>query len=254
MTRSPKTILITGASSGIGRALALEYAAPEVTLAITGRNDARLQETRKLCEKRGANVVAKLIDVQDKVAMESWIRSVDQHHRLDLVIANAGVSSGTGSTENESDQIRDIFSINMAGMLNTVLPAIDVMTRRNRGQIALMSSLAGFRGMPTAPAYAASKAAVRSYGEGLRGRLAGEGIQVSVICPGFVRSRITDQNTFAMPFFMEADKAASIIRIGLARNKPRIAFPWQTYLLTRILAALPLSWTDRLLSKGPRKV
>ena len=108
--------------------------------------------------------------------------------------------------------------------------------------------------MPSAPAYCASKAAVRSYGEGLRGRLLNDGIQVSVICPGFVKSRITDVNDFEMPFMMKADKAARFIRKGLINNRARIAFPWQSYLLILIISALPLSWTDKWLSRGPKKI
>ncbi|NQV98079.1 MAG: SDR family NAD(P)-dependent oxidoreductase [Rhodospirillales bacterium] len=254
MDSQPKSILITGASSGIGRALALAYAAPGVRLALCGRSPERLQEIADLCRARGAQISPQRLDVQDRLATKDWVTEIDRKQPLDLVIACAGIASGTGVVGNEEEQTRDIFAVNLAGTLNTVLPLIEPMKLRQSGQIALLSSLAGFRGMPTAPAYAASKAAVRSYGEGLRGRLAGDGIGVSVICPGFVRSRITDTNDFAMPFFMEADKAARIIQTGLRRNKPRIAFPWQAYLLVRIVSALPLAWTDGYLSRGPKKV
>lgn len=254
MMSEPKSILITGASSGIGWALALQYAAPGVQLALCGRTPERLEEIAVLCQAKGAKTNIRRLDVQDRAATKKWVIEIDQVNPLDLVIANAGISSGTGVDGNEEEQTRDIFAVNLAGTLNTVLPLIERMKLRQRGQIALVSSLAGFRGLPTAPAYGASKAAVRSYGEGLRGRLAVDGIQVSVICPGFVRSRITDTNSFKMPFFMEADKAAKIIMKGLRRNKPRIAFPWQTYFLMRLITALPLSWMDNLLSRGPKKV
>lgn len=254
MTSDPKSILITGASSGIGWALALEYAAPGVHLALCGRTTERLDEISNLCRAKGAETTIERLDVQDRAATQKWVTEIDRNNPLDLVIANAGISSGTGVEGSEEEQTRDIFSVNLAGTLNTVLPLIERMKLRQRGQIALVSSIAGFRGLPTAPAYSASKAAVRSYGEGLRGRLAVDGIQVNVICPGFVRSRITDTNSFKMPFFMEAEKAARIIKSGLRRNKPRIAFPWQTYFLMRLITALPLSWTDSLLSRGPKKV
>lgn len=249
-----KSILITGASSGIGWALALEYAGPGVHLALCGRNAERLAEISQLCRAKGARVSDQVLDVQDRFATAKWVTEQDRSKPLDLVIANAGISTGTGDGASEEEQIRDIFAVNLAGTLNTILPLIEPMKSRKRGQIALLSSLAGFRGLPSAPAYCASKAAVRSYGEGLRGRLAGDGIGVSVICPGFVKSRITDSNSFRMPFMMEADKAALIIRQGLARNKPRIAFPWQMYLLVRLISALPLGWTDGFLGRAPRKV
>lgn len=254
MSLEPQTILITGASSGIGRALALEFSAPAITLALCGRNPERLAETVKSCRSKGAQVSGQPLDIQDRIATAEWVTEVDRQTPLDLVIANAGISSGTGITGNEEEQTRDIFAVNLAGTLNTILPLIERMKLRQRGQIALLSSLAGFRGLPTAPAYGASKAAIRSYGEGLRGRLASDGIKVSVICPGFVRSRITDTNDFAMPFFMETEKAAQLIRKGLKRNKPRIAFPWQSYFLMQVLSALPLAWTDGLLSRGPKKI
>ena len=253
-TRTPKSILITGASSGIGWAVALEYACPGVHLALCGRNPDRIHKIALLCRDKGAVVTYQVMDVQKRLEMAEWIAQIDQKTPLDLVIANAGISKGTGLNVSEEEQVRDIFSVNIAGMLNTVLPIIQPMKLRHRGQIAILSSLAGFRGMPSAPAYCASKAAVRSYGEGLRGRLLNDGIQVSVICPGFVKSRITDANDFEMPFMMKADKAARFIRRGLINNRPRIAFPWQSYLLVRIISALPLSWTDKWLSRGPKKI
>ncbi|MEK9723509.1 MAG: SDR family NAD(P)-dependent oxidoreductase [Rhodospirillaceae bacterium] len=113
--------------------------------------------------------------------------------------------------------------------------------------------MAAFRGLPSAPAYAASKAAAMAYGDGLRGMLRGTGVAVSVICPGFVVSRITDTNDFPMPFLISADRAARIIRRGLERRKARIAFPWRMHVLMRLIALLPVAWTDGVLARAPRK-
>src|SRR5262249_2479549 len=132
-------------------------------------------------------------------------------------------------------------------------PLIPRMVARRRGQLALMSSLAGFRGVAGAPAYSASKAWVRVYGEALRLDLAAHGIRVSVICPGFVRSRMTAVNQFPMPFLMEADRAARITRRALAANRGRLAFPWPMAALVWLLNALPARVTDALLSGLPRK-
>lgn len=127
------------------------------------------------------------------------------------------------------------------------------MVARHFGQIALMSSLAGFRGWPGAPSYSASKGAVRFYGEALRGAVAHTGVKINVICPGFVRSRMTDQNDFPMPFFMEADKAACIIAKGLARNRGRIAFPWQMHFMSWFISILPDALAQKILKRFPEK-
>ncbi len=249
----PQSILITGASSGIGEALALAYAVPGVRLALSGRHRSRLDAVVEKCRHQGAIAEGRTINVTDCDAMQGWIQSVEHAGPLDLVIANAGISAGTSGGGEAERQVRLIFDTNLTGTLNTVLPAIEAMRTRRRGQIAVMSSAAGFRGFPGAPSYSASKAAVRIYGEALRGMLDQDGISVSVICPGFVRSRITAANRFRMPFLMDADRAAAIIRRGLAKNKSRIAFPWPTYFASWLTGALPPGLTDVFFRKLPEK-
>jgi short-subunit dehydrogenase len=248
--RAFKHVLITGASSGIGEALALSYAAPGVILSLSGRDGARLAAVADACLKHGAAVDAAVCDVADRAAMSAWVLSRDKVRPLDLVVANAGISAGVG----ESDETtRRIFAINLDGVINTVLPALEVMRPRKAGQIALISSLASFRGVGGAPAYCSSKAAVRVWGEGLRGALAGENIGVSVVCPGFVVSRMTDVNTFPMPFLMNAEKAVRIIQRGLAANKGRIAFPGPMLFGVWLLAALPDAIAGALTRILPKK-
>jgi NADP-dependent 3-hydroxy acid dehydrogenase YdfG len=200
-----KTILITGASSGIGAALALFYANNGTVLALSGRNQDRLADIKRQCEAKGALVDMAVIDVTDKAAMERWILEIDDHHQIDLIIANAGISAGTGGGSFENlVQIEALFATNWQGVLNTISPVLPRMIARKSGHIALMSSLAGYRGWPGAPAYCASKAAVKVFGEGLRGVMSGHNINVSVICPGFVQSAMTDKNNFPMPFKISA--------------------------------------------------
>ncbi len=252
--KNPCHILITGASSGIGEALAEAYAGPGVVLMLGGRNVDRLAAVASRCENRGATVLSKAIDVGNMEAMRTWIDECDGQTPLDLIIANAGISAGTGGPGGESeDQVRRIFDINLTGVINTIHPAIDHMQGRRRGQVAIISSVAGFRGMPSAPAYCASKAAVKSYGEGLRGRLCHDGVEINVVCPGFVKSRMTDANTFPMPFLMDAERAAHIIKRGLAGNKGRIVFPWPMHLFVWLLSVMPSSWADILLGRLPEK-
>lgn len=252
-TERPKSILITGASSGIGEALALEYADAGVRLALGGRSEKRLARVADACRAKAATVDAIALDVADEHAMRQWIERADNQAPLDLVIANAGISGGTSGGGEADTQVRRIFDINVTGVLNTVLPAVTGMRSRGAGQIAIMSSAASFRGFPGAPAYSASKAAVRAYGEALRGSLRPDGIKVSVICPGFVRSRITRVNKFRMPLLMDADRAARIIRRGLAADKSRIAFPFPTYFTAWLAGALPPSLTDPFFRNLPEK-
>jgi len=249
----PQSILITGASSGIGEALALAYAAPGVFLALSGRDRGRLDQVAAACRGAGAEVATAAVDVRDKDALVAWMAEQDRTAPLDLVVANAGVSAGTGSFGETDRQARDILAVNVDGVVNTVLAGAALMRPRRRGQIAIMSSQAAFRGFPGAPAYCASKAAVRVWGEALRGMLRREGLGVTVICPGYVKSRMTARNDFPMPFLMEADKAAGIIKRGLAADKARIIFPRRLFAAVWLLALLPPAWTDPLLARLPEK-
>lgn len=246
-------ILITGASSGIGAALARLYAREGLLLALGGRDAGRLEAITADCRLAGAEVVPGTVDVTDRQAMAEWIAAVDARAPLELVIANAGISGGGGEARADAEQTRRMFAINVEGMLNTIEPALAPMLARRRGQIALMSSLAAFRGMPSAPAYCASKAAVRVYGEALRARLRDSGVSVTVVCPGFVRTPLTARNPFPMPLLMEPERAAARIRTGLERKRPQIAFPWPMHLAVRLLAALPPGLADRWVARLPAK-
>lgn len=250
----PQSILITGASSGIGAALALAYAAPGVTLVLGGRSAERLADVASACRAKGATVETAAIDVTDLAATEAWVLAADTARPLDLVVANAGVSAGTGHGEEPMDQVRRIMAVNVDGALNAVLPILPRMVARGHGQVALVASLAGYRGMPGAPAYCASKAAIKVYGEALRGDMGLKGVGISVICPGYVDTAMTRVNRFRMPFLMTVDRAALVIRRGLARNRARIAFPWPLHAAMWLAAALPPAWLDPLLIRLPRKI
>ncbi len=247
--KNPKNILITGASSGIGEELAKQYARPGITLAITGRNKGRLQATKKALQAKGAEVTAKVLDVTDQKAMEKFIREVDKSAPLDLVIANAGVGVQAGDFKSLDEAAKFTITVNVFGVFNTFHPALDIFKARGRGQIAVVSSLAGYIGLPGSPIYSASKNAVRAYGEAMRAVYQGKGVEINVICPGWVRSRITDRSEYSMPFFMEVDKAAAIIIRGLAKNKARISFPLPMVALIKTMTILPISWALKILSR-----
>jgi short-subunit dehydrogenase len=252
MAEAPRSLLITGASSGIGAALARHYAAPGMALALTGRDRDRLAAVAGACRTQGAAVESAVLDVTDRAGLGAWVERMDDANPLDLVIANAGISAATGRARESEAVARRVLAVNINGVLNTVFPVLPRFIARRRGQIALMSSLAGFRGLPTAPAYSASKAAVKSLGEAWRGQLAADGIGVSVICPGFVTTRMTARNNFAMPFLMSAERAAEIIARGLARNQGRIAFPWPMAAGAWLLDALPWRLSDAAARRAAR--
>ncbi len=249
-------VLITGATSGIGEALALEYATRGAkNIFICGRDEARLADVAKRCSLENVAVHPSILDVTDEVAVRSWILACDALAPLDLVVANAGI----GSADETEAAIRRLFDTNVVGVINTVFPALDVFSDettvglRKRRQIAIVSSITGYHGLPSCPAYSASKACVKAWGAGLRGRYSREGIWVNVICPGFVRSRITDRNTCPMPFFMEAGKAARIIARRLERNVGLITFPWQMRFAIWFISMLPDCISMAIFERLPEK-
>jgi short-subunit dehydrogenase len=242
------SIVITGASSGIGEALALDYARPGAALALTGRDAGRLEAVARACRAKGATVVADTIDVVDRAGLADWLVAFDDIHPVDLVVANAGISiDKDNSSLDDFARVRKTFDVNVAGVFNTVEPLLARLMARKRGQVAIVSSLASFIGLPYSASYNASKAAVRVWGESIRYVLRKSDVGVSVICPGFVVSRITANAPFPMPFLMSAERASGIIRRGLARNKARIAFPFGTKAAVWLGLALPGGWTSRLM-------
>lgn len=248
-----KHIVITGASSGLGAALAEIYAAPDVIVSLQGRNTERLNAVAERVERQGSRTTIKAVDVTDAAGMAAWLASCEQLQPIDLLIANAGISAGSGSGFETEAQARAIFATNVTGVLNTLHPVIPMMRERQRGQIAIMSSLAGLVALPGAPAYCASKAAVRHYGEALRRQLRPCGIKVNVICPGFVKTPMTDVNPFPMPFLMSPDRAAAIIKRGLAADRGRLAFPWPMAFGVSLVALLPHALVDWAVSRFPDK-
>lgn len=234
-------ILITGASSGIGQALALYYAKQKYTenLFICGRNKERLDEVKKECEKVGqAKIYASVVDVSDKDDVKKWLAEAEKKSDwLNLVFANAGISI----PEETPEKVYNIFDINVWGVLNTVLPTIEIYKKRkDKNKIIVMtSSMVGYHWLPTCPSYSATKACIKAYGEALRMQLLPYNIQVNTVCPWFVRSRITDKCRYAMPFFMEAEDAAKLIAKRIERNVGLIAFPLPIRFASRFVAMLP---------------
>lgn len=242
-------MLITGASGGIGAALARIYAEPGRTLMLHGRDAARLEAVAESCMAQGARVVTLTFDVRKPDTAIDQLRSLSEREIIDLAIVNAGVTQAIGGGEvfESFATARDVLAVNLEGALATVAGVLPQMIRRGSGQIALISSLAAYVGLPRTPAYCASKAALKSYGESLRLRLAPRGVAVSVVLPGFVRTAMTERVKGPKPAIIPPERAALLIRRGLARNRPRIAFPGRLAWSLRILAVMPASISERIL-------
>jgi short-subunit dehydrogenase len=247
----PKTILITGASSGIGRALALVYARDGISLSLVGRDRERLEDTAAAARARGAEVSIGQLDVCDRDAMAHWIIAEDTRRPFGLVIANAGITSGlapVGLTE-DPGAVRAIVGINLIGVLNTVEPLIAPMCTRGTGQIVFVGSIAGLRGLPYAPSYCATKAAVHAYSESLRGRIEARGVRVSLVIPGFVKTPLNDSIDAMKPLEITGSDAAIRIQRGLERGRAIIAFPRSLYLLARLARILPPRLVDKVMAR-----
>ena len=245
-----QTIVITGASSGIGQALALRYAAKGYRLGLLGRDVGRLTAVADQCRAQGADVRAATIDVTAREKMAEWLRDFDRAGSVDILIANAGMLSGIepGRHIEDAEVSRHLIETNVLGVLNTVHPLLPVMLERRSGHIVIVSSVAGFLPLPPMPSYSASKSAVLNYGLALRAELRRGGVRVSVVCPGYVEGPMTDQIRGATPFLISATEAAEKIDYGISRNRAIIAFPWFFALFLRLLGGLPDALRSRLLS------
>jgi len=243
----PASVLITGATGGIGRALALHYASAGRTLILHGRDAAKMDALTLDCTQRGARVLALLHDVTDTGGWMNALDKVASATPIDLAIVNAGA---THIIRNEGESWADIervLNTNLRAALATTSALLPHMQKRGGGQIALISSLSAWYGVPVSPAYSASKAALKNYGEAMRAWLAPRNIAVSVVLPGFVKSAMSDQFPTGKPFMLSAEDAARRIAHGLARNQARISFPMLLSVGTWFLAVLPASISQRLL-------
>jgi short-subunit dehydrogenase len=244
-----RTIVITGASSGIGRALAMEYAGKGTTLGLLGRDTQRLEAVAAACRQLGATVHTGSIDVHDAGAMVGWLQAFDAGHAVDLLIASAGIVSGTSPgqhAESLADGLR-VIDVNLKGAMTTVSALADRMRTRRSGHLVLVSSLAGLAPQPDLPSYSASKAGLVAYGAALRARLRRDGVAVSVVCPGYVESPLLRRQRSAKPFTWSAQQAARYIRSRLDKRRRLIAFPWQLALGIRLLPLAPTFLQDWIL-------
>ncbi len=249
MKRSHRSVLVTGASSGIGRGIALAYAAPGVRLALVGRDAGRLEATAASARQKGAEVETATLDVRDRVAVATWIAAADARHPFDLVVANAGITTGLGPDDlaEEPEAVRAILSTNLIGVLNTVEPLIHPMTARGIGHIAMVGSIAGLHGLPYSPAYCITKAGVHAYAESIRARLERRGVLVSLIVAGYVKTPLNDSISAFKPGELSEAAAGALIRRRLEQGRATIAFPFFLYASALFGRALPSRWYDQIM-------
>jgi len=243
------SILITGASSGLGAGLAKNYAAPGVHLVLAGRDSARLEATASACRDKGASVATGLFDVREAEPFGAWLVARDEATPFDLAIAAAGVSAGTGDDDRPEgvDLAAMQVRANLLGTIHTIEPLLPRMIARKAGHVAVISSTAALRGLPYSPAYSASKAGIRAYGEALRALLAPQGVTVSVVVPGFFDTPMTDRWKGPTPFMLSLDKMVAAIRKGLDARRSRIIVPRLLALGSQAADLMPAAWGDRIM-------
>jgi short-subunit dehydrogenase len=251
-----KTVFITGASSGIGAALARHYASQGVQLGLVARRADLLNELAKSCVQMAAPAPRLYgCDVRDAAALKAAAADFCQAFGApDIVIANAGVSKGTLTTESDDLGVfQEVFDINVMGMVNTFHVFLQAMTARKTGILVGIASVAGFRGIPGGGAYSASKAACIRYCESLRVELRSSGVSVVTICPGYIRTPMTAVNKFKMPFLIDVDEAVIRFARAIDAKTSFTVIPWTMGVAARVLRLIPNWLYDLIFSRMPRK-
>lgn len=243
-----KRVLITGASSGLGAGLALKYAAPGVELGLFARRKVQLEEVAHLVAKAGGRAMIYVGDVCDVGRLQDAVSDFSRSGPLDICIANAGIGEGVGHERFDATSVGRVFDINLKGLTNTLLPAARIMQSQGHGTLVGMASVAGHRALPGSLAYSASKAAVITFMEGLEIELRASGVHAMSLCPGFVRTPLTDKNDFPMPFRLECDDACARMVKAIAQKRSRFVFPLPMAAAARLMQIAP-HWLLRAVAK-----
>ncbi len=247
-------VWITGGGTGIGRALALRMARAGWQVAISGRREAPLRETQALAQDASGRIECFSCDVTDHAGMLKTVELIESAiGELDMAVLNAGTYAGERETRFSVELFREIFDTNVMGVVHGLDAVLPGFCARRKGQIVIVASVAGYSGLPMAAAYGASKAALINMAESLNLDLAPKGIKVTLVCPGFVRTPLTDQNKFPMPFLMDADTAAEKMYAGILSGAFEVSFPKALSLPLKVMRSLPYALYFPLARKATQK-
>jgi NAD(P)-dependent dehydrogenase (short-subunit alcohol dehydrogenase family) len=241
---------VTGASSGVGRATCLELASRGWTVCATSRRLPELEELAALASGLSGRIVAHPGDVTDEAAMAGLVDGIEMvHGPIALAFFNAGVAPYTRAGELDVHAFRQALAVNVLGAANGLAPVLARMGLRKRGQVAVNASVAGYRGLPKAAAYGASKAAAIHMCEALKFDCDNLGITMQVVNPGFVDTPLTQKNDFPMPFLMSMEDAAKRIVDGFEKGGFEITFPRRLAFILKLMRILPYSWYFPLVAR-----
>jgi short-subunit dehydrogenase len=247
---SQKVVLVTGASSGIGRALAVELGRRGAILGLLARRTEVLREIVREVEAAGCRALAFPADVKDARAVRAAADEVrEQFGRVDVLVANAGIGVTTDARDLQPEEVADVIGVNVLGAVNSVAAVLSEMVKQKSGQLVVISSLAAYRGLPKSAAYCASKAAVSAFFESLRVDLHGSGVDVTIIHPGFIKTPLTAGREAQMPYLMELDDAVKKIIRAIEKRRKSYAFPWQLATIVRAAMLFPIPLYDRIIIK-----
>lgn len=245
-----KVVLITGASSGIGRALGVEWGRRGASVALLARREAELVKVAGEVEAAGGRALALPADVRDAEEVGRAVgRVTEAWGGVDVLVANAGIATIRAGAGLRAAEVADLFAVNFVGASNSVAAVLPGMLKRGSGHLVAISSLASFRGMPKSSAYSASKAAMSTFFESLRVDLRRSGIRVTTIHPGFIRTPLTAHRK-RLPFLVEPEEAARKIVRAVERGRRTYAFPWQLAGIVRLIRLMPDAVYDRVASRN----
>ncbi|MEE8479494.1 MAG: SDR family NAD(P)-dependent oxidoreductase, partial [Candidatus Neomarinimicrobiota bacterium] len=235
-----KNIFITGASSGIGEYVAYEYAKQGATIGLAARRNERLQIVSTKCKELGGVPIIYETDVSNQVTTKKAIDDfISKSGGIDIVIANAGISGKVAMDKGDSYEINRMLSTNILGVTNTVLPALPTMINQQSGRVVIVSSIAGFRGLPGRSSYSASKVAVRFMANSWRPSFTKDGLSITTICPGFIDTDLTSKHKYHMPFLMNVEVFAKKMVNAVENKKKTYIAPWQWRLIIPIIKIVP---------------
>lgn len=242
-----KLAWITGGGTGIGRALAIELVQHGWHVAISGRTESSLHEVSSIAP--AGTISTYVCDVTDLAAVRDTAQQIRQLGAIDLAVFNAGTYQAHSAAEFTAESVQQTHEVNNFGVVYGIDAVLTDMRERGSGHIAVVASVAGYRGLPMAAAYSSSKAAVIAMAESLKFDLDAMGIKITVVCPGFVKTPLTDKNTFNMPFMVSAEYAAKRIREGLEAGNFEINFPRRLSWSLKLAQRLPYAWYFPLLKR-----